>query len=522
MLNYKIINHFNIYCFGLVLLVVSLPFSVYMMSVSQFILAINWLLEGRFIKKFQILKERKSILLLICVYIVHVLGLLYTSNYDYAFHDLRIKAPLFILPLIIGTSQPLCFKHFKILILFLVAAVTVNSFISILVLMGYTNYEIHEVRNISIFISHIRYSLLINIAIFSLAYFIAKKGIIKYKAEKYFYLICGIWLIVFLFILQSLTGIAVFFITSFLILGYLVIRYRNIKYKIAVYTLWLLLPLSVFLYLRRSYCDFYDIKEENPEKLEKYTSQGNLYYHDYQNKHIENGNYIWLYLCEKELREEWNKISEYKYDGKDKMGQDIKNVLIRYLTSKGLRKDADGMAQLNNEDVKAIEDGIANHLFRKRMSLYQRIYKIIWQIDVYFKGGNPKGHSITQRLEYLKTSMQIIKDNIWIGVGTGDVQASFNEYYEKMGSQLTGKWRRRAHNQFITFTITFGVAGVLLILFFLFYPIILEKQRKDYFLWVFLVIALLSMINEDTLETQAGVTFFTFFYSLLLLGRARE
>ena len=36
---------------------------------------------------------------------------------------------------------------------------------------------------------------------------------------------------------------------------------------------------------------------------------------------------------------------------------------------------------------------------------------------------------------------------------------------------------------------------------------------------VFLLIALFSMFNEDTLESQPGVTFFSFFYSLLIFNQ---
>jgi hypothetical protein len=36
---------------------------------------------------------------------------------------------------------------------------------------------------------------------------------------------------------------------------------------------------------------------------------------------------------------------------------------------------------------------------------------------------------------------------------------------------------------------------------------------------MFFFIAFLSMLNEDTLETHAGVTFFSYFYSLFLFAR---
>jgi hypothetical protein len=39
---------------------------------------------------------------------------------------------------------------------------------------------------------------------------------------------------------------------------------------------------------------------------------------------------------------------------------------------------------------------------------------------------------------------------------------------------------------------------------------------------VFFIIIFMSMLTEDTLETQAGATFFAFFNALLLFGRRRH
>ncbi len=97
----------KIYEFSLLLLVISLPFSNYTLSVSMIILAINWLLDKRLAEKLKIIIHRKSILLITIVYLIHVIGLLYSSNLEYGLHDLRIKLPLLALPIIIGTSQPL-------------------------------------------------------------------------------------------------------------------------------------------------------------------------------------------------------------------------------------------------------------------------------------------------------------------------------------------------------------------------------------------------------------------------------
>ena len=122
------------------------------------------------------------------------------------------------------------------------------------------------------------------------------------------------------------------------------------------------------------------------------------------------------------------------------------------------------------------------------------------------------------RLELTKTGIDILKDNFWLGVGTGDVQGAFDKQYEINRSKLPAKYRLRAHNMYITFFLTFGLVGFILIWFFIFYPIFNLKGYKSYLFTVFFLIALLSFINEDTLETQIGITFFSYFYSLFLFG----
>jgi hypothetical protein len=47
---------------------------------------------------------------------------------------------------------------------------------------------------------------------------------------------------------------------------------------------------------------------------------------------------------------------------------------------------------------------------------------------------------------------------------------------------------------------------------------VLEKKYHDLFFMIFFIIGVLSFLNEDTLETHVGATFFAFFYALLLFG----
>ncbi len=514
--------HRIIYIFALAILGISLPVSLFAMSVSELLLAANWLVEGNFNRKFQILKQRKSLLFIISIYVIHILGLFYSNDLHYAFHDLKIKLPFLALPLIIGTSEALTRKQVKYLLLLFIATVIVSSLISTLILFGFTKIEVGDIRDISPFISHIRFALLINIALFTLVYFILYNTYKSSLGIKILYLAAAIWLMIFLFLLQSFTGILIFTLLAPIIIINWALSQKVLFIRTGIILTLLAIILVATNYVTISVRKFYSTTETDVESIEKYTVNGNKYYHNFNDKSIENGNYVWLYICETELQKEWNKVSKYDYTGKDKKGQSLKHTLIRYLTSKGYRKDSTGIAKLTPEDIVSIENGYSNYIFQNKYRIYPRLYQIIWEIDTYIKTGNPSGHSFTQRFEFQKNALEIIKKHFWFGVGTGDVKKAFDIQYNISHSPLAKKWRLRAHNQFITFCLTFGIFGSLWIIFSLIYPVKYEKKQKDFLLIVFLLIAFISMLNEDTLETHAGISFFSYFYSLLLLGLKNE
>ncbi|UCG26826.1 MAG: O-antigen ligase family protein [Bacteroidales bacterium] len=492
------------------------------MSVSILILIGNWLLEGNFRDKFRILGSRVSILVFSGIILIHLLWLLNTSDFGYAFKDIRIKMPLLALPVIMGTSKPVTPAQLKIIVLFFIGSVLAGSIISTFILFGLTGVVVTDIRDISPFISHIRFSLSINVAIFSLGFLLYSKEKHFRRIESAFYTISLIWLVVFIFMLQSMTGIVIFLIVGFFSSVLFVRTLNDFILKYFLIILMFIIPLIIVAYISRAIVGFYRITETGRDDIELTTANGNPYFHDFNNKQVENGSYIWLYVCEKELAQEWNKRSTFSYSGKDMKDQEIKYTLIRYLTSRGLRKDSLGISRLSESDIKNIEDGVGNYIYALDKGLNQLLYGFIWQIDIYRKGGDPSGHSITQRLEYLKTAIQIIRQNFWFGVGTGDVQQTFDDQYIESNSMLSEKWRLRAHNQFVTFFISFGLFGFLFTVLTIFYPLVAERKYEDFFFMVFFLIAFLSMLNEDTLETHAGATFFSYFYSLFLFARNKK
>jgi hypothetical protein len=505
--------HRSVYYFALVLLVVSLPTSVFLLSVAQITLMINWILEGDFQRKWLVIKQRHAIAFISLFYLVHLLWMINTSDWVFGLHDLRIKLPFFVLPLVIGTSHPVDHKKLRVILLWYLASVMAVSLYSSWLIQTIDSVMRNQSpTSVSPIHSHIRWSLMVVIAIFSTAW------LLKHETTKWRWILwlCLLWLVVYVFILQTLTGLVVLFAVATFMLLRQVFLSKNLILKWFAIVGILTSVLLCATYLSHAYARFHSIEKIIPTQLESRTPSGNLYHHEPNQKIVENGHYVHLYICEKELEKEWKKRSAISLDSNAKSGVGLRMALIRYLTSKGLRKDSAGIAQLSKSDIKLIERGGTNYIDSLKCSLYPRLYRVMWEMYNYQNGVDPSGCSVAQRFEFLKTASHIIQNNFWTGVGTGDSPSSFKKQYETDRSILKPEFRLRAHNQLVTFMITFGIFGFILTVLALTIPPFLEHKYNDFlFLSIFLV-SFISYLNEDTLETHAGISMVALFYSLFL------
>ena len=328
-----------------------------------------------------------------------------------------------------------------------------------------------------------------------------------------------IWLIVFLLLLKSITGIVILIIVGTILAVIYIRKLSNFMLKYFLSILLLTGFMVIVFIVSNYYARFSFVEAVEIESLEAGTMNGSPYTHEIENTQIENGKRVWLYYCEEELIETWNSRSKFDFWGEDKRKQELRITLVRYLSSRGFRKDSLGVVSLSEEDIRNIENGLANYIYANKISFYPVFYEAMWQIREYRNGGDPSAHSITQRFEYFNTGISIVRDHLWFGVGTGDVPGAFEEQYKTDDSQLAKEWRLRAHNQYLTFIISFGVFGFILIMFVFLFPIFCKKTWKFYYSGVFLAIIFLSMLNEDTLETSVGAVFFAYFYALFLFSK---
>ena len=499
---------------ALALVAIMLPWSEYLLSIAQFLLIGNWLVEGvvrkDFVGRFKRAFTHPAGLVFLSFFALHAVGLLWTEDLAWGLDLCRILLPVLAFTPILVSTPPLNPRELR-MVLLLGAWSTLAS---TLVCLG-LNHEVigrGGYRELSIFISHIRLALLV---CFSIAVFALMRGRATW-ARMAHGLAMG-WCLYFLDRLGSLPGFAIVALMG----AYGLWRWtvsRGSILRWAVRSLLILIPLAAGAYVHWCVRDFFRDDGTDLSRLDERSAGGERYYHDLEQPLRENGHYVWINVADGELQRAWARRSERPYLHVDSKGQPLRYTLVRYLASMGLRKDSVGALSLTDEDVSRIESGVASVVVGRRDPVHARIDQVLYEWDHYRAKGDASGHSVAMRYEFLRTGWSIAKADLLLGVGTGDTRPAFAAEYERQHSSLGGIWRRRAHNEYLTLLISFGLFGLAWSLFSWVWPAwrMGALHRPLFICWA--IIFAVSCLSEDTIETQMGATFFAFYYTLLVFA----
>jgi hypothetical protein len=427
--------------------------------------------------------------------------------------QLRVVMPWLGLPVIISSYPPLNRRKLFILLQVFILGVVFHTILSYLSYLGLPLWEVENYRELNLFINTHRFALTIVLAIFFLTYIIKETN---YNANKFTYLayvLILIWLVYFLLFSKILTGILVFLITAAGYAVFLVLSSKNLFLRLGSLMAGLLLLGFAIHHVSKIYDDFWGVPEIERTELPAKTVNGNFYTHDLHSQELINGHYLNLYICEEELRKEWNERSEIRYGKKIGYYGKISDVLKRYLTSKGLTKDSVGISKLDQSDIETVENRIINYKFRS-FDFTDRLYLIAKEIYNYQNNNKPQG-PFTARLYSIDQAVEIIKENPVIGHGTHTLNIAFDRYYEK--NNLTGEYYVASHNQYLRYLIEFGIIGLVWFLGSIFYPYLKIRGYKVFLLNGMFAYYLLASTMNNTFSAQLALTIWVTFYSVFFV-----
>lgn len=128
---------------------------------------------------------------------------------------------------------------------------------------------------------------------------------------------------------------------------------------------------------------------------------------------------------------------------------------------------------------------------------------------------NKNADGTASRILVWNAAVEIIQNNFWVGVGTGDAKDIMLEKYKEKRMLLEYEHKLNSHNQFLNTFIALGVLGFTILLLCFVVPFYFSFKEKNFLFAAFIIIAGINFSVESMLETQAGVIFYAFFYSLL-------
>lgn len=505
--------HYYIQLVAMMGIAAGLPFSKIPLSIGTMLLGLNVILLWDWKNVWKKWSSNRWIWLLFAYFAVELLSVTWSTDKHEAWNMIRRELTLYAIPLTIVAIPLTTFKHYKWVVISFLAAVFITSFINVGTYFHWWGSKVYDdIRSLSLFVSHLRYAMMIALALVFCASWWIRKFPYRWIAVA-----LAAWFLYYTFLSQI--GMGVFTLSGIVLMMFWFkvksIRTPWIKRAFIAAFSGCILFVGIFLYVKL---------QPTPHKVRvsqadygKKTVNGTEYTFDLLWKiNWENGYPVQAFIADSELEKEWSKASAVDYrNGVDLKGNPIRNILWRYMTSKGLRKDSVDFQKMTRQDIRNVELGFASVEMAKG-GISAQLYRMRGQLN---NMEDPNGKSLLEKIESLKAGMTIIKSHPFAGVGIGDMQKSFANAYKTNHSKLTLENQHLTHNQFLT---TWIAGGIICFIAFmsLWFIQLATALRINAFEWTgFLVITMLSFLIEDTLQTQTGVAFVAFFFAFFITGR---
>lgn len=436
-----------------------------------------------FADKYRIKSYPKDVLIAVFSFFALIcLGMIWSGGGAEAWKQLEKSLPFLIVPLYLLNLPLQSRKNLSIYSAVYLLSLFVATGIGVFNLITLEN---PDVRTIMPFCSHIRFALHLTIAssFIVLYYFGQKKSLL---------LLLAVWFEAYMLITSALTGVLISFVILFFIIPtYFLFKKKN-KTAFAIFiSIFSLFVFAIISSLSYYYKDYFVPK--NGEVKE--------------NMIIENGNYIFDKVDYSQMAEG---VEIYLKEDRNAMCKSREgefpyiDIAIRYLNSKGYEKNLKGWEKLSKEDLNNIKKGIPNYVYAQKIPLKSRLYSTFYEIEAYEKENKVKGSSLIQKIELWENSFEVIKNNLLIGVGTGNAPRELKKQLQATNSELSDT-NMRTHNQYFSIVFSYGIIGLLIWFAFLFYPMFRHSLNKNPYYVIFLLIMLISFFSEDTLDNQAGI-----------------
>jgi O-antigen ligase len=141
--------------------------------------------------------------------------------------------------------------------------------------------------------------------------------------------------------------------------------------------------------------------------------------------------------------------------------------------------------------------------------------------------GREEQKQMNHRVFLWKYGWEVVKENFWIGTGTGSANDELYEYlkheeakfWDGKGTYTLAKKKYNLHNEFLQHFATYGIVGLAILMLVFILALNALPNKLEFVGAVFLLLTFISFNTESMLERQAGNLFFAFFYAILFINK---
>lgn len=230
---------------GLATLFVGLMISRAMISIGMIVLLANAVFTSDLNKRLRVFLHNKALICITLIFIVYLLSGLNSDNIDYFWQRMQLKLPFLAIPFAIGTEPRFRQKDFMVLLYFFVFLITASSF---WVIVNYAlNFSaitesLRHGKSIPVPYDHIRYSLMVALAVVSAIYLVIKPHFKIVSWQSKLMIGLAVFLFIFLHVLSVRSGLAVLYLCLFYLGLWFLIRMKRKRTGVVILIAIVLIP----------------------------------------------------------------------------------------------------------------------------------------------------------------------------------------------------------------------------------------------------------------------------------------
>lgn len=130
--------------------------------------------------------------------------------------------------------------------------------------------------------------------------------------------------------------------------------------------------------------------------------------------------------------------------------------------------------------------------------------------------------SVEPRLSRWNASLELVAKKPIFGYGAGSEVAILGDQFFNRKLYISYLNRFNAHNQYLTFLLITGIAGLLVYLLTLAYGFKIALSKKDLLFFIFLLLIAIVSLSESILNAEKGVFFYSLFFSLFVFSTQND